>query len=75
MLHGHVFVMIGPGIDRIKKRIPDTEQERISQYNFLQHMMIKIKLRSFKSSERINEKRDGPYRRFSNSSLFSDLLN
>ena len=36
---------------------------------------IKIKLRSFKSNEHINEKVDGPYRGFGYLSLFSDLLN
>ena len=35
---------------------------------------IKIKLRSFKSSERINEKGDEPYRVFGYLSLFSDPL-
>ena len=35
---------------------------------------IKIKLISFKSSEHINEKRDGPYRDFGYLSLFSDPL-
>ena len=34
----------------------------------------KIKLRSFKSSERIHETKDGPYRAFDFSSLFSDPL-
>ena len=34
----------------------------------------KIKLRSFKSSERINEKWDEPYRGFDQLSLFSDHL-
>ena len=33
---------------------------------------IKIKLRSFKSSEHINEKRDGPYPGFGYLSIFSD---
>ena len=33
---------------------------------------IKIQLRSFKSSEHINEKGDGPYRGFGYLSLFSD---
>ena len=33
---------------------------------------IKIKLRSFKGNEHINEKWDGPYRGFGYSSLFSD---
>ena len=36
---------------------------------------IKIKLRSFKSSEHIYEKGDGPYRGIGYSSLFSDPLN
>ena len=35
---------------------------------------IKIKLRSFKSSEHIFEKGDGPYRGFGYSSLVSDPL-
>ena len=35
---------------------------------------LKIKLRSFKSSEHINEKRDGPYGGFGYLSLFSDPL-
>ena len=35
----------------------------------------KIKLRSFKSSEHINEKGDGPYRGFGYLSLFSDPIN
>ena len=35
---------------------------------------IKIKLRSFQSSEHINEKRDGPYRGFGYLSLSSDPL-
>ena len=35
---------------------------------------IKIKLRSFKSSERINEKGDGPYHGFGYLSLFSDPI-
>ena len=34
----------------------------------------KNKLRSFKSSEHIYEKMDGPYRGFDYKSLFSDLL-
>ena len=34
----------------------------------------KIKLRSFKSSEHINEKGDGPYRGFGYLSLFSDPI-
>ena len=34
----------------------------------------KNKLRSFKSSEHINEKMDGPYRGFDYKSLFSDPL-
>ena len=34
----------------------------------------KKKLRSFKSSEHINEKMDGPYRCFDYKSLFSDPL-
>ena len=38
-------------------------------------MQIKIKLRSFKSSEHINEKRDGPYHGFGYSSLMSDPIN
>ena len=33
-----------------------------------------LKLRSFKSSEHINEESDGPYRGFGYSSLFSDPL-
>ena len=36
--------------------------------------LIKIKLRSFKSSEHIFEKGDGPYRGFGYSSLVSDPL-
>ena len=35
---------------------------------------IKIELRSFKSSEHINEGRDGPYHGFGYLSLFSDPL-
>ena len=35
---------------------------------------IKIKLRSFKNSEHINEKKDGPYRGFGYLSLFSDPI-
>ena len=35
---------------------------------------IKIKLRSFKSSEHFNEKGDGPYRGFGYLSLFSDPI-
>ena len=35
---------------------------------------IKIKLRSYKSSERINEKGDGPYHGFGYLSLFSDPI-
>ena len=35
---------------------------------------IKIELRSFKSSEHINERRDGPYHGFGYLSLFSDPL-
>ena len=35
---------------------------------------IKIKLRSFKSSEHINEKGDGPYCGFGYLSLFSDPI-
>ena len=35
---------------------------------------IKIKLRSFKSSEHINEKGDGPHNGFGNCSLFSDPI-
>ena len=34
----------------------------------------KIKLRSFKRSEHINEKGDGPYRGFGCLSLFSDPI-
>ena len=37
-------------------------------------VVAKIKLRSFKSSERINEKRDGSYHGFGYLSLFSDPL-
>ena len=37
-------------------------------------MEIKIKLISFKSSERINEKEDRPYRGFGYLSLFSDPI-
>ena len=37
-------------------------------------LQIKIKLRSFKSSTHINEKRDGPYRGFGYLSIFSDPL-
>ena len=36
---------------------------------------MKIKLKSFKRSEHINEKRDGPYRGFGYLSLFNDPLN
>ena len=36
---------------------------------------IKIKRRSFKSSEHINEKVNGPYRGFDLLSFFSDFLN
>ena len=36
--------------------------------------MIKIKLRSFESSEHFHEKKDGSYRGFGYSSLFSDPL-
>ena len=43
-------------------------------FQFLQFKKIKIKLRSFKSSEHNNEKRDGPYRDFGYLSLFSDPL-
>ena len=47
-------------------------------YIILEHMIatliIKVKLRSFKSSEHINEKRNGPYRGFGYLSLFSDPL-
>ena len=35
---------------------------------------IKIKLRSVKSSDHINEKKDGPYRGFDYLKLFSDPL-
>ena len=35
---------------------------------------LKIKLRSFKSSERMNEKGDGPYHGFGYLSLFSDPI-
>ena len=43
--------------------------------NFLlAEFKIKLKLRSFKSSEHINEKGDGPYRGFGYLSLFSDPL-
>ena len=35
---------------------------------------IKIKLRSFKRSENINEKGDGPYRSFGYLSLYSDPI-
>ena len=38
------------------------------------NIQIKIKLRSFKSSEHINEKKDGSYRGFGYLSLFSDPL-
>ena len=38
------------------------------------HNRIKIKLRSLKSSEHINEKGDGPYRGFGYFSLFSDPI-
>ena len=40
----------------------------MSEYN------NKIKLRSFKTGEHINEKRDGPYLDFGYLSLFSDPL-
>ena len=36
-------------------------------------MNKKLKMRSFKGSEQINENGDGPYRDFGNLSLFSDL--
>ena len=44
--------------------------------HFIWHVMteIKIKLRSFKSSEHINEKGDGPYHGFGYLSLFSDPI-
>ena len=47
-----------------------------SSYYILIHIArkIKIKLISFKSSECINEKRDGPYRGFGYLSLFSDPI-
>ena len=37
-------------------------------------MHVKIKLRSFKSSERNNEKGDGPYRGFGYLNLVSDPI-
>ena len=37
-------------------------------------IQIKIKLRSFKGSEHINKKGDGPYRGFGYLSLFSDPI-
>ena len=37
-------------------------------------LLIKIKQRSFDSSEHINERRDGPYHGFGYLSLFSDPL-
>ena len=40
--------------------------------NFYFLYMIKIELRSFKSSEHINERRDGPYHGFGYLSLFSE---
>ena len=40
----------------------------------LRSCKIKIELRSFKSSEHINERRDGPYHGFGYLSLFSDPL-
>ena len=43
-------------------------------YNCVTYFKIKIKLRSFKSSERINEKGDGPYHGFGYLSLFSDPI-
>ena len=40
----------------------------------ISYYIIKIKLRSFKSSERINEKGDGPYHGFGYLSFFSDPI-
>ena len=37
-------------------------------------VIVKIKLRSFKSSEHINGKEDGPYRGFDYLSLYSDPI-
>ena len=50
----------------------------LRHYNFTVHVpwtiKNKIKLRSFKSSEYINEKGDGPYRDYNYLSLFSDPI-
>ena len=45
-----------------------------SIYDYIRWNEIKIKLRSFKSSEYINEKGDGPYHSFGYLSLFSDPI-
>ena len=47
----------------------DHQSTKKNNYN-----KIKIKLKSFKSSEHINEKGDGPYRGFGYLSLFSDPI-
>ena len=47
----------------------------VREKNEAKSMIVnKIKLRSFKSSEHLNEKKDGPYRAFGYLSLFSDPL-
>ena len=43
--------------------------------NWYRDILLQIKLRSFKNSEHINEKRDWPYRGFGILSLFNDPLN
>ena len=53
----------------------DGVNERVLRIMLLKNgKEIKIKLRSFKSSERINEKGDGPYHGFGYLSLFSDPI-
>ena len=55
----------------------DNEENRYFKPSIKQHRKPKqneIKLRSFMSSEHINEKMDGPYRGFGYLSVFSDPL-
>ena len=59
--------------DRFVSDLVGTPEDRFSRVA-AQIQEIKIKLTSFKSSEHINEKGDGPYRGFGYLSLFSDPI-
>ena len=66
--HVHKGVIFRPSITVIGELIGKHLQKRVIY-------KIKLKLRSFKSSEIINEKGDGPYCGFGYLSLFSDPIN